>query len=80
MMAIDFLDSHSGASCCFCDKLDRICQVRFASAWHWRQATVMLTVTFSCVCMCVCPCEWCPDLVCVMEACLTRVICVDCGI
>ena len=33
-----------------------------------------------CVCMCVCRVNGGPDLVCVMEACSIRVICVNCGI
>ena len=33
-----------------------------------------------CVCMCVCRVNGGPDLVCVMKACLIRVICVNCGI
>ena len=35
---------------------------------------------FWCVCMCVCRVNGGPDLVCVMKACLIRVICVNCGI
>ena len=65
-----------------CDKLDRICQVGFADAWHWPvsgrgDAYFDMFDVYACVCARV---NGGPDLVCVMEACLIRVICVNCGI
>ena len=64
------------------DKLDRICQVGFADAWHWP---VSGRGDAYCDMFDVYACVWArvnggPDLVCVMEACLVRVNCVDCGI
>ena len=35
---------------------------------------------FWCVCMCMCRVNGGPDLVCVMKACIIRVICVNCGV
>ena len=43
-----------------CDKLDRICQVGFAGAWHWPASghSDACCDVFLCVCMCVWACEW----------------------
>ena len=64
-----------------CDKLDRICQVGFVGAWHWpvsgRVDAYCDVFMYVHVCTRV---NSVPDLVCVMEACLIRVICVSCGI
>ena len=66
----------------WCDKLDRICQVGFAGAWHWPASGHSDAY---CDVFDVCECVYArvnggPDLVCVMEACLICVICVNCGI
>ena len=66
----------------YCDKLDRICQVGFAGPWHWPasdRSDAYCDVFDVCACVCA-RVNGVPDLVCVMEACLIRVICVDCGI
>ena len=66
----------------YSDKLDRICQVGFASAWHWPASghgDAYCDVFYVCACVCAYV-NGGPDLVCVMEACLIRVICVDCGL
>ena len=54
----------------------------FADAWHWPvsgrgDAYCDMFDVHACVCARV---NGGPDLVCVMEACLIHVICVNCGI
>ena len=65
-----------------CDKLDRICQVGFAGAWHWPASG---RGDAYCDVFDVCACVWArvnggPDIACVMEACLICVTCVNCAI
>ena len=63
-----------------------ICWPNLSSGIRWCLALAIgrpqwcLLWRFWCVCMCVCRVNGGLDLVCVMEACLIRVICVDCGI
>ena len=64
-----------------CDKLDRICHVGFAGAWHWLasgRSDAYCDVFY--VCAWVCAVWMVVRTMCVMEACLIHVICVNCGI
>ena len=65
-----------------CDKLDWFCQVGLAGVCHWPvsdrdDAYCDMFDMYVCVCA---RGNGGPDLVCVTEACLIRVICVNCGI